>query len=248
MLALKKENARLKRQLEDSEAAVAAATPPPPELLARAGGGADGLFSFVRPSSARPGSAAAGGGSGGGDGSGGGGEGTGGGESAGAQPRVRELLARQAEAEARYREMTAKLKRLLEVERRNVRAVRAAHAKDLQTRTELEGLLRACSDDVRREIALHRATGKGARPGSSQGREVAVAAMSAADRERVLELLLSQERVVKLLYDKAFLHPVIGSVPAAGGAEEKGAGGGGESDRGVLPTGTDGGVNAVSQP
>jgi len=40
------------------------------------------------------------------------------------------------------------------------------------------------------------------RPGS--GREVAVASFSPGDRERVLELLLSQERVVALLYDKAF--------------------------------------------
>ena len=47
-----------------------------------------------------------------------------------------------------------KLKRLLEVERRNLRAVRAAHAKDLQSRTELEALLRACVDDVRKERAV----------------------------------------------------------------------------------------------
>ena len=41
--------------------------------------------------------------------------------------------------------MVAKLKRLLEVERRNLRAVRAAHAKELQSRTELETLLRRAS-------------------------------------------------------------------------------------------------------
>ncbi|KAL3908434.1 MAG: hypothetical protein SGPRY_009800, partial [Prymnesium sp.] len=36
------------------------------------------------------------------------------------------------------------------------RAVRAAHAKDLQSRTELEILLSACVDDVRKELAAAR--------------------------------------------------------------------------------------------
>lgn len=212
MLALKKENARLKRQAEELEAAAAAAAQPPPDVLGRTGGGSDGPYGSVRPGSALPVSPA-------------------GGEGGGTPPRLGELMARQAEAEARYREMTAKLKRLLEVERRNLRAVRAAHAKDLQGRTELEGMLRACSDEVRREIALHRAAGKGAgaaaRPGSNPGREVAVAAMTAADRERVLELLLSQERVVELLYDKAFPHSARGGGPVEGGVEFVGYGGGG---------------------
>ena len=48
----------------------------------------------------------------------------------------------------------AKLKRLLEVELRNLRAVRSAHAKDLESRTELEALLRACVQDVKHEIGL----------------------------------------------------------------------------------------------
>ena len=54
--------------------------------------------------------------------------------------------------------MVARLKRLLDVERRNLRAVRAAHAKDLQSRSELETLLRACVDDVRKEIATQRSS------------------------------------------------------------------------------------------
>ena len=54
--------------------------------------------------------------------------------------RVKELMLQQAESEERYREVVARLKRLLDVERRNLRAVRAAHAKDLSSRTELETL------------------------------------------------------------------------------------------------------------
>ena len=72
--------------------------------------------------------------------------------------------------------------------------MRQAHGKELESRTELEGLLRACVDDVRKDISSQRAAGAdGARGG-----------MSAPDRERVLELLLSQERVVTLLYDRTF--------------------------------------------
>jgi hypothetical protein len=77
--------------------------------------------------------------------------------------RVKELMLQQAESEERYREVVARLKRLLDVERRNLRAVRGAHAKDLQSRTELEALLRACVDDVRKEIAAER--GRASPPG-----------------------------------------------------------------------------------
>ena len=151
-----------------------------------------------------------------------------------AAQRISELTTRQAEAESRYREVVARLKRLLEVERRNLRAVRQAHARDLQSRTELEGMLRACVDDVRRELAA-RSSKPGSRPASSAcGPRESNAEMAPADRERVLELLLSQairrdlaeicppprrvpnhahqtpsaaasqERVVTLLYDRTF--------------------------------------------
>jgi len=149
-----------------------------------------------------------------------GGSGGGGGPSLAASERIKELMLQQAESEERYREVVARLKRLLDVERRNLRAVRAAHAKDLQSRTELESLLRACVDDVRKELAAQRAVGDGhVKPaiGSSNataaaGGSAAVAAAAAVsveelgpkERERVLELLLSQERVVSLLYERAF--------------------------------------------
>ena len=104
----------------------------------------------------------------------------------------------------------AKLKRLLEVERRNLRAVRAAHAKDLESRTELEALLRACVQDVKHEIGLQRQQSAGGKGGSfgasaaSKHREVGLGDFGPQERERVMELLLSQERVVTLLYDRTF--------------------------------------------
>ena len=128
------------------------------------------------------------------------------------QERLKELRDRAAENEARYREIVAKPKRLLEVERRNLRAVRAAHAQDLESRTELEALLRACVQDVKHEIGLQRqqsAGGKGSSSSfgassASKHREVGLGDFGPQERERVMELLLSQERVVTLLYERTF--------------------------------------------
>ena len=132
-----------------------------------------------------------------------------GGESLATSERVKELMLQQAESEERYREVVARLKRLLDVERRNLRAVRAAHANDLQSRTELETLLRACVDDVRKEIAAQR--GGGGSPGKGGATSVPMEELGNAERERALELLLSQERVVSLLYAKTFPTPPAAS-------------------------------------
>ena len=152
--------------------------------------------------------------------------GDGGGASLASAERVKELMLQQAESEERYREVVARLKRLLDVERRNLRAVRAAHAKDLQSRTELETLLRACVDDVRKEVATQRRMGSSsmAKGGASTGpsasaRLVAVDELGPKERERVLELLLSQERVVSLLYERSFAVPSAGTPAAAPVAE-----------------------------
>ncbi len=105
---------------------------------------------------------------------------------------------------------------------------RADLSNELQQRTELEIFLRQCIEDVRQDIARKRsdvlartrsaatpaaAAGSGARAGpetvDSDGTVdnaggVPLVDFSTADREKVLELLLSQERVVNLLYAKTF--------------------------------------------
>jgi len=116
----------------------------------------------------------------------------------------------KAEVEQRYQDIIKRLKRLLEIERRNLRTVRTAHVTELANRTELEAFLRQCIEDVKKEITRRRAEMLGnmnrAKHGSMGGtaEEVALGDFSPADRERVMELLLSQERVINLLYDKTF--------------------------------------------
>lgn len=107
-----------------------------------------------------------------------------------------------AEADNRYKEIIKRLKRLLEVERRNLRQVRTQFANDLQQRTELELFLKQCIEDVRHEIAANREASVASEQ-SSDG-SIPMEGFSPQDRERVMELLLSQERVISLLYAKTF--------------------------------------------
>mmetsp|Transcript_8436 Transcript_8436/g.22534 ORF Transcript_8436/g.22534 Transcript_8436/m.22534 type:complete len:126 (-) Transcript_8436:1485-1862(-) len=119
-----------------------------------------------------------------------------------------QLLAQQqahAAETARYKQVVSRLKRLLEMERSSLRNVRMAHLAEATEKSELESLLRQSVEDVRREVARRRRQipDKGALT-SSGGRDVPISEFTVEDRERVMELLLSQERVLLLLYDKTF--------------------------------------------
>eukprot|EP00933_Yihiella_yeosuensis_P058184 TRINITY_DN5847_c0_g1_i3.p1 TRINITY_DN5847_c0_g1~~TRINITY_DN5847_c0_g1_i3.p1 ORF type:complete len:448 (+),score=115.39 TRINITY_DN5847_c0_g1_i3:120-1463(+) len=127
------------------------------------------------------------------------------------QTRLQQTQNKQYEREVAYREAATKLKRMVEAERKTVRSLRQQQAEMMQQRTELEVLLKQCLDDVKAEILRHQAAAEGkdiatigipdqAAPLSS----VNVNDLSAQDRERILELLLSQQRVVQLLYAKTF--------------------------------------------
>lgn len=61
--------------------------------------------------------------------------------------------ARWHEKERRYEELVARLRKLLETERRRTRQARSAHLAELASRTELQRLLREAVDDVRAEAA-----------------------------------------------------------------------------------------------
>lgn len=129
------------------------------------------------------------------------------------QARLQTTRNNSYEREHQYREAVTKLKRAVEAERKQVRALKQHEADMLQQRTELEGLLRQCLDDVKSEIMRHRLAHerKDARPSAAlpgDGSDaMSVHELTAQDRERVLELLLSQQRVVQLLYSKTFTAP-----------------------------------------
>ena len=133
-----------------------------------------------------------------------------------------------------YKNIIARMKSLLERERKNLRRARMQYEREIHERTALEALLRECVNDVRNEIGKRRAdlieqssnqgsrpnsrsSGRSSRPQSREsrgGQDIPLSEFTVADRERVMELLLSQERVISLLYSKTFpIKPKGGSRP-----------------------------------
>ncbi len=91
---------------------------------------------------------------------------------------------------------TYRIRKTIDDERKRLREVRTAHIAAIASRTELEGFLRQSIADVKRNISMHRLE---ALDNLGTGMQ---AAHVKEERDRVLELLLSQERVVTLLYEK----------------------------------------------
>eukprot|EP01065_Artemidia_motanka_P026870 TRINITY_DN32106_c0_g1_i1.p1 TRINITY_DN32106_c0_g1~~TRINITY_DN32106_c0_g1_i1.p1 ORF type:complete len:500 (+),score=214.51 TRINITY_DN32106_c0_g1_i1:72-1571(+) len=110
-----------------------------------------------------------------------------------------------ADHEARYLELINRVKRQLERERRTLEQVRGGHIDLLQERTELEVFLRQCVDDVRKEIARNTVAGPGLHGlDADRRRDSGICDYTVADRKRHLDLLMSKERVLNLLYAKTF--------------------------------------------
>lgn len=120
------------------------------------------------------------------------------------QARLQQTYNKQYEREVKYRDAVQSLKRMVESERKGVRQLKEQQANILQQRTELEVLLRQCIDDVKTEIARKRQEHDRAQASHLPRLDGGAQELNAQDRERVLELLLSQQRVVQLLYSKTF--------------------------------------------
>lgn len=125
------------------------------------------------------------------------------------QAQLQQTRNKTYEREVGYRDAITKLKRMVEAERKTLRGVKQQLADVLQQRTELEVLLKQCLDDVKTEILRGRTQGgpggmNGLSPDGEGVHTMSVHELGAQERERVLELLLSQQRVVQLLYSKTF--------------------------------------------
>jgi hypothetical protein len=118
------------------------------------------------------------------------------------------------EADVKYKDINKRIRRLLADERRALQAVRQNYARELQSRTELELLLRKSVEDVRKEIARKHAESAQysnnlkvkdlAALYAKDSSNIPIEEFTQEERQRSLEILLSQERVVTLLYAKTF--------------------------------------------
>jgi hypothetical protein len=149
--------------------------------------------------------------------------------------------------EARYRDVIARLKRMLDAERRAARLARLALVADTQARTHAEVFLREAIDEARADVAkkraeLERAAAAGDRAAQRQVRDQRGGAaareptLTREHRESILSGLLAQDNVLASLAAVAFPSREGGGVfgvaqaaalAAASPEKEKGGKGGG---------------------
>ena len=103
--------------------------------------------------------------------------------------------------------LITKFKKRLEEERRLLRMMKTMSATEIETKNYLEKILRQCVDDVKGEIAKKRSENKSnyyarGKKGKIELKEEQN--LTVQEREKIIEVLLSQERVLTLLYDKTF--------------------------------------------
>lgn len=98
---------------------------------------------------------------------------------------------------SRYEVSIQHFKRMLELERRNCKQARAALVNEMRSRTELEQILRKCIDDIREDLA-----------GLQTDTPSFNTELGRVERERLVEQLLGQEKVLSMLHDLAFPRPI----------------------------------------
>eukprot|EP00760_Papus_ankaliazontas_P036199 PhM_4_TR8241/c0_g1_i1/m.102178 len=92
----------------------------------------------------------------------------------------------------KYEEAIQRTRRMIELENNNLKAVRQAHLNVLSCRTELEVYLRQAILAHQKELRA-----------ANEKENVGMSVFAAEDRKRVIERLLSKERVLQLLYADA---------------------------------------------
>lgn len=110
----------------------------------------------------------------------------------------------------RCKSIIEKLKGKLDAEKKKLNQARMLYAKEVQSKTELSELLAQCAEEVKTEIINQKNTEFN--PSSKAFNNAIDKKKAQSDkvefnreqREKIVEMLLSQERVLALLYDKTF--------------------------------------------
>jgi len=111
----------------------------------------------------------------------------------------------------RYKNVIEKLQSTLEVDKKKLKQARLLYAKEMQAKTELEELLYQCVEEIKNEAITKKMGEKSSTAGTCIGfiylgkkKQGEKAEFTKEQREKIVEMLLSQERVLALLYDKTF--------------------------------------------
>lgn len=131
----------------------------------------------------------------------------------------------------KFENLIHRLKKILDNEKKSLRQVKTLCSREIEQKNYLEKILRQCVDDVKNEISKKRTEGKvqyyqktlnangiGYKQKRQAGMDFDERNLTKAEREKILEVLLSQERVLTLLYDKTFPPRPSSQSLAVGGA------------------------------
>ena len=114
---------------------------------------------------------------------------------------------------ARFEQLIDQLKSMVNTEKKNVFQIKTLYATEMEIRKQLESILRLSIEDVRDEItrkrnetqSIYKQLKKNLKGIVDQaGPQTFGDQISVQEKERIIEVLLSQERVLTLLYDKTF--------------------------------------------
>lgn len=103
--------------------------------------------------------------------------------------------------------LITRFKKKLEEERRLLRMMKTMSAQEIETKNLLEKILRQCVDDVKAEITKKRSENKSSYYARGKKGKIELKEeqnLTTQEREKIIEVLMSQERVLTLLYDKTF--------------------------------------------
>ncbi len=117
---------------------------------------------------------------------------------------------------SRYDNTIKTLENTLKKEKRRVKELKHLNAKEIESKTELERIIRKIVEDLKEEMLQQRAdmrvpVSKNKKIEEEQSKEF---------REKLIERLLNNERILTLVYDRTF-YPELKNINASGEVSEK---------------------------
>ena len=121
---------------------------------------------------------------------------------------------------SRYESTIKTLQNTLRKEQKRVRELKSLYVKEIESKNEMEKILRKCIDDIKDEMLKIKAENRLASLKTNNAKENT---FQKEQRETLIEKLLNNEKVLTIIYDKTFYGKNDGDVEICN-AEEKESG------------------------